>query len=1023
MNYKLCKESLTLLYSILILLLISACGIEGTGLDGPAPEDEPSSPPIFASGPIDGFGSVIVNGVRYDTSEALININEELSTEDVLSLGQVVLITGTIDADETTGTAQRVDFIANIRGPVSNVNPVTNTITVLEQVIALNNETQLDDTIDFNNLATLSNGEYVEVSGLPTSNGTLIATRVDRILPIDAAAIIGMISNIDTQNLQFNLNELRVDYSQAVIITADNADLTNDTRVLVQGNLNAQGIFIASRISTEALLPPLPLGTALDIEAIISRFESASDFELAGINVTTTEQTRYINGLVSELGLNRAVNVKGELSEDNILVAETIEFIVLDIDIQITAAVESISHQRDEGQLAIVQLLGLDIVVGIGTQFKNTSSEQSPFNNINELQLGDYVDIRAFFDGDRIISSQITRITPSSKIRLRSIVTTVSDIFLVIHGITVQLSTNTEFVDIRNNTLSRSAFLAQASGMSALVEGEYNNEVIQADRIQLIPNGSVLVGTQSRDALIGSDNDDQLFGGDGNDTIIGGGGNDELYGEAGNDVIYGDADDDKLFGGAGRDQLFPGSGQDVVDGGESDDRVSYASSNAAITISLADGTASGGDAESDILINIEHISGTDFNDHIAGNDDRNRLKGELGNDILIGLGGSDTLAGGDGNDELHGGDMNDRLVGGNGDDQLFGGSGDDRFEPGDGADIIDGGDNEDSVSYSDSEASVIVSLTPADMPASGGHAEGDTYVNVENIEGSPFDDQLTGNQQANDIQGGNGDDQLYGLAGDDQLEGNSGHDTIYGGNGDDMLIAGDGDDQLFGDAGDDKLWPGEGINIINGGPHDFQDAVIYTNSPAGVHIILDGAAGSGGDAEGDIIIDIENAQGSQFNDTLHGNAQENLLLGHNGDDQLAGFAGNDLLEGGLGSDRYMMDVGFNHDTLKEEIDDNTSIDVIFFAAGITPQNLWFTRRGNHLQVHIISTDASIRVLNWYSEGPGIERFEAGGQVLLASDVQILVDSMIIAIPVTEQLFTVSSDILNQVIDEINTSWN
>ena len=137
------------------------------------------------------------------------------------------------------------------------------------------------------------------------------------------------------------------------------------------------------------------------------------------------------------------------------------------------------------------------------------------------------------------------------------------------------------------------------------------------------------------------------------------------------------------------------------------------------------------------------------NERIIGTEVANTIVGGLGRDVLVGREGNDTITGGNGKDNLAGGE---------------------------GADSLDGGSGRDTATYSGSGLGVTVNL--ATGTASGGHADGDILVNIENLIGSRFDDSLTGNALANVLSGGGGDDRLNGGAGHDTLTGGLGSDTF-----------------------------------------------------------------------------------------------------------------------------------------------------------------------------------------------------------------------------------------------------
>lgn len=139
----------------------------------------------------------------------------------------------------------------------------------------------------------------------------------------------------------------------------------------------------------------------------------------------------------------------------------------------------------------------------------------------------------------------------------------------------------------------------------------------------------------------GGTGNDVIWTDEGNDTLIGGTGNDWLDGGAGNDTLNGGADDDRLEGGAGAD---------ILNGGDGTDTASYVGSSAGVTIDLAAGTASGGDAAGDSFSLIENPLGSSYNDILYGVAGINVIDGGAGNDTIRGGGGNDTLTGGSGSD-------------------------------------------------------------------------------------------------------------------------------------------------------------------------------------------------------------------------------------------------------------------------------------------------------------------------------------------------------------------------------------
>ena len=178
-------------------------------------------------------------------------------------------------------------------------------------------------------------------------------------------------------------------------------------------------------------------------------------------------------------------------------------------------------------------------------------------------------------------------------------------------------------------------YSASSAGVTLRIGGISSGGLAQGDILTTIEN---LIGTQFDDTIIGSNLPNQLSGLGGDDLLIGGPGADSLVGGGGNDVIV---------GGQGADAIFGGAGVDTA---------SYFSSVNGVTIDLAAGTASGGDATGDVLQEIENLVGSN-----TGND---RLYGNAGTNVLEGFGGSDWLRGGGGNDIIRLGDdtVQDRAI-------------------------------------------------------------------------------------------------------------------------------------------------------------------------------------------------------------------------------------------------------------------------------------------------------------------------------------------------------------------------
>ncbi|WP_342237921.1 calcium-binding protein [Inquilinus sp. OTU3971] len=397
--------------------------------------------------------------------------------------------------------------------------------------------------------------------------------------------------------------------------------------------------------------------------------------------------------------------------------------------------------------------------------------------------------------------------------------------------------------------------------------------------------------------------DDMILAGGGNDIVHGGGGSDYVWGQAGNDKVFGGAGDDQIAGFAGADELYGGSGDDIYSVGDDDD---YVPGDIDL---IVEGVGQGIDRvyvyvpNYTLTANVENGSMSFLHGTLKGNALDNDLSaggGNPSNNHLFGLAGADTLNGG------------------YGDDVLDGGAGADRMFGAPGFDIAD---------YSASSAGVTVDLTAG--TGMGGDAQGDTLIDIENVTGSQGKDILIGTAGTNVLAGWGGDDVLRGKAGADTLDGGAGSDiasyytsaagvtvnlatgTVSGGDaqgdtligveslggsnqGNDSLVGSAGANTLSGWGGDDVLRGGAGADHLDGGAG--ADTASYYTGSVGVTVNLSTGTGSGGDAQGDILVGIENVNGSTGADQITGNALANALNG---------WAGQDVLRGGGGADRFV----------------------------------------------------------------------------------------------------------------------
>ncbi len=449
--------------------------------------------------------------------------------------------------------------------------------------------------------------------------------------------------------------------------------------------------------------------------------------------------------------------------------------------------------------------------------------------------------------------------------------------------------------------IAQAAVVAQGATVTALANTDFNN----ATQVQDLHDSAVAgLADQVSNAVVGVVGQAQL-GTLGADTLTGGTGNDAIDGLDGNDVISGGGGNDQLYGSAGNDILTGGAGDDRLDGGAGYDKASYADAAAGVAIDLTAGTAHGiaaGDTANvgnDTLVAIEAVIGSEFADtfNAAGFTGSTGIPGRpIGFDEFEGKGGDDTING----------------------------------------TVNASGEILTRISYVSAAAAVTV-----DLAAGTGHGTAagdaaqvgnDTFVNVNSITGSAYDDTLLGGNNPNGTY-----EQFEGRAGNDFIDGRGGYDfanyandpttttgiTVHLAAG---TVTGDatvGTDTLrsveavrgtnFADVYDATGFSGTSTNAGSSGTfNNFDgqggnDTIIgngntrlqYSQSLAAVTVDI--AAGTAhGTAAGDVanvgtdtFTGVNAVMGSMFDDTLLGSALN---------DTFQGLAGNDFIDGRGGFD-------------------------------------------------------------------------------------------------------------------------
>jgi hypothetical protein len=374
-----------------------------------------------------------------------------------------------------------VSFDDNVEGPVDAVDVAAGTIVVMGQSVRVDGGTAFDDGTPNCALDMLQPGQVVEVSGFRDTTGLIRATRIECKAAGGEFEVTGIVASLDTNQRRFQIGALSVDYSQAQLEDFPGGQPANGQTVEAKGTTINAGMLMATRVEFKNPDVPGNNGDRVEIEGLITRFASATDFDVAGQPVTTTASTQF-EGCASPFNppLNTKVEVEGTLSNGSVS-AQEVECRA-DTELRVRATVDAVNAAANS-----LTVLGISITVSEVTRIEDKSSaELSPFR-LSDVRTGDYVEVRggSGAGANSIAAVLLERLNPESTVEIRGIAESVAAPDFRILGVDVRTNAGTSFRDDADNSISAATFFAQAPGRLVSVEGTALNGGVEAEEAEL----------------------------------------------------------------------------------------------------------------------------------------------------------------------------------------------------------------------------------------------------------------------------------------------------------------------------------------------------------------------------------------------------------------------------------------------------------------------------------------------------------------------------------------------------------
>jgi hypothetical protein len=380
MASKVCRLALVLPVTAILVFLVdssSQAGIQGSGFRR-----------VSALARVSSFDSgIVIDGVRFDTSNAEIRIDQRPGAASELQAGQLVALEGEV-SNTGEAVATKLAYASDVQGAVSELDDKEGTFLVLGQRVRVVDSTLFGDGIHPARIKGLRKHDAVAVSGFASASGELIASRVSLAAEPVVAQARGVVTGLDTAEHTFQINDLTVEYAGAAV----EGSLANGAVATVRGaGSSAAATLLAAEVDVGTGILA-DAGVSAAVEGLITRFDSETEFEVGGQRVVAVGATQLeLNG--AALGVDQRVDVSGTFDSAGVLVADRIRIEPLSLAV-IEGFVEAVSAAG-----RTLRLPDLEVTVSLDAILEDRAKHHVRDFQLSDLRVGDFVELRGLARG------------------------------------------------------------------------------------------------------------------------------------------------------------------------------------------------------------------------------------------------------------------------------------------------------------------------------------------------------------------------------------------------------------------------------------------------------------------------------------------------------------------------------------------------------------------------------------------------------------------------------------------------
>ncbi|WP_374602563.1 DUF5666 domain-containing protein [Niveibacterium sp.] len=461
-------------------LVLAACGGGGGGDSGVGSGGTGVAPNGFSSGTVTGFGSVIIDGVRFDDSSASIEVERNpasptAGTSSDIKLGMKVETE--LNPDDTI---KHLTVAPEVIGRITSLSGTG--FVVAGQTVVISTDPATPTVFEgATGLADLAIGDIVEVHGARDASGAIVATRVERKDPTSATLVrvVGIVTALDSTAKTFKIGTLTVDYGAATVLPAT-ATLTEGQRVAVWSNVAVSDAGVLTAKAVRIKNPSIADGAKVRLGGLVADLDTTNvTFKLAGVSVDAKTAT-FEKGTVADLANGRAVRVEGTWTAGKV-VASKVKFVrdEGDAEVSLTGAI------TDFVSVSSFKVRGVPVDASTATLSGGT---------VDNLANGVLVKIEGAYDAGVVKATSLTfSTTPDGGKRtfpgkVNSYNATTGNFRLSGFDMIFHVTDTTVYTNANGSAASVDDL---ANGKRILVRGSFNAGVLVVSEVKFVPDAGM----------------------------------------------------------------------------------------------------------------------------------------------------------------------------------------------------------------------------------------------------------------------------------------------------------------------------------------------------------------------------------------------------------------------------------------------------------------------------------------------------------------------------------------------------